>query len=77
MPRSMHLQTEIYPNLKSISELLKMYMKVSIILNKHHEINESRATRHWTVSAFTESDVFYFTNLDKKRFKIIKHFPYK
>ena len=27
MPRSMLLQTEIYPNLKSISELYKMYMK--------------------------------------------------
>ena len=27
MPRSMHLNTEIYPNLKSISELFKMYME--------------------------------------------------
>ena len=27
MPRSMHLHTEIYPILKSISELFKMYMK--------------------------------------------------
>ena len=27
MPRSWHLHTEIYPNLKSISELFKMYMK--------------------------------------------------
>ena len=27
MPRSMHLNTEIYPNLKSISVLFKMYMK--------------------------------------------------
>ena len=27
MTRSMHLHTEIYPNLNSISELLKMYMK--------------------------------------------------
>ena len=27
MPRSMHLPREIYPNLKSISELFKMYMK--------------------------------------------------
>ena len=27
MPRSMHLHTEIYPNLKNISELFKMYMK--------------------------------------------------
>ena len=26
MPRSMHLHTEIYPNLKSISELFKMYL---------------------------------------------------
>ena len=28
MPRSMHLHTEIYPNLKSMSELFKMYMKI-------------------------------------------------
>ena len=27
MPRSMHLHTEIYPNLKCITELFKMYMK--------------------------------------------------
>ena len=27
MPRSMHLHTDIYPNLKIISELFKMYMK--------------------------------------------------
>ena len=27
MPRSMHLHTEIYPNLKYLSELFKMYMK--------------------------------------------------
>ena len=27
MPRSMHLHTEIYPNLKSISELFEIYMK--------------------------------------------------
>ena len=27
MPRSMHLHTEIFPNLKSISELFKIYMK--------------------------------------------------
>ena len=27
MPRSMHLHTEIYPILKRISELFKMYMK--------------------------------------------------
>ena len=26
-PRSMHLHTEIYPNVKSISEFFKMYMK--------------------------------------------------
>ena len=33
MPRSMHLHTEIYPNLKSFSELFKMYMIIiSIIL---------------------------------------------
>ena len=27
IPRSLHLHTVIYPNLKSISELFKMYMK--------------------------------------------------
>ena len=27
MPRSMHLHTEVYPNLKGISELFKMYMR--------------------------------------------------
>ena len=27
MPRSMNLHTEVYPNLKSISELFTMYMK--------------------------------------------------
>ena len=27
MPRSMNLYTEIYPNLKSISDLFKLYMK--------------------------------------------------
>ena len=27
MPRSLHLHTEIYPNLKCITELFKMYMK--------------------------------------------------
>ena len=27
MPQSMHLHTTIYPNLKSISDLFKMYMK--------------------------------------------------
>ena len=27
MPRSMHLHTEIYSNLESISKLFKMYMK--------------------------------------------------
>ena len=58
MPRSMYLHTEIYPNLKSISELLKMYMKVSILLYKHHAIIESRATRHSAVSAFTETVEF-------------------
>ena len=37
MPRSMHLHTEIYPNLQSISELFKMYMKSldSFILFSH------------------------------------------
>ena len=39
------------PNLKSISELFKMYMKSL----DSHAIIESRATRHSTVSAFTET----------------------
>ena len=53
MPRSMHLHTKIYPNLISISELFKMYMKSldSFIL-------APRATRHSTVSAFTETVEF-------------------
>ena len=54
MPRSMHLHTEIYPNLYNISELFKMY----ILLYKHHAIIESRATRHSAVSAFTETAEF-------------------
>ena len=46
----MHLHTEIYPNLKSLSELFKMiYMK---------SLMESRATRHSAVSAFTETVEF-------------------
>ena len=51
MPRSMHLHTEIYPNLKSISELFKMYMKSldSFILASRD--TWVRATRH---SALTE-----------------------
>ena len=37
MPRNMHLHTEIYRNLKSISELFKIYMKSldSFILASH------------------------------------------
>ena len=58
MPWSIHLHTEIYQNLKSISELFKMYMKVSIILYKHHAIMESCATIHSAVSAFTETSSF-------------------
>ena len=50
----MHLHTEIYPNLKSISELFKIYMKS---LDSHAMI-ESRATRHSAVSAFTETAEF-------------------
>ena len=41
MPRSMHLHSEIYPNLKSISDLFKMYMKS--IDSLYHAIIESRA----------------------------------
>ena len=38
----MHLHTEIYPNLKSISELFKMYMKSldSFILASHEEVKK-------------------------------------
>ena len=56
MPRSLHLHTEIYPNLKSISELFKMYMKSldSLILAN----TGSRATRHSAVSAFMETVEF-------------------
>ena len=56
MPRGMYLHTEIYPNLGSISELIKMYMKSldSQHVYQHHAIIESRATRHSAVSAFTE-----------------------
>ena len=50
----MHLHTDIYPNLKSISELFKMYMKSL----DSHAIIESRATRISTVSAFTETVEF-------------------
>ena len=37
MPRNMHLHTEIYRNLKSLSELFKIYMKSldSFILASH------------------------------------------
>ena len=55
MPRSMHLHTEIYPNLKSISELFKMYMKS---LDSFILAMESRTTRHSAVSAFTETVEF-------------------
>ena len=41
MPRSMHLHTEIYPNLKSISELLKIYIKVSILLYNSVSYNQT------------------------------------
>ena len=55
MPRCMHLHTEIYPNLKSISELFKMYIKS---LDSFINIIESRASRHSAVSAFTETVEF-------------------
>ena len=56
----MHLHTEIYPNLKSLSELFKMYMKSldSCILASRDNLMESRATRHSAVSAFTETVEF-------------------
>ena len=50
MLQSMHLHTEIYPNLKSIYEFMKS--------PDSHAIIESRATRHSTVSAFTETVEF-------------------
>ena len=47
MPRSMHLHKEIYryPNLKSISELFKMYMKIldSFILASRNERKSEQA----------------------------------
>ena len=46
----MPLHTGIYPNLKSISELFKMYLES---LDSHATI-ESKVTRHSAVSAFTE-----------------------
>ena len=59
MPRSsIHLHTEIYPNLKGISELFKMYMKSPILLYKLHGIIESSVTRDSAVSAFKEKVEF-------------------
>ena len=60
MPRSMHLHTEIYPNLKSLSELFKMYMKSldSFIVASRDNLMESHATRHSAVSAFMETVEF-------------------
>ena len=55
MPRSMHLHTEIYPNLKSISELFKMYTKSLDSFILASRTMESRAARHSAVSAFTET----------------------
>ena len=54
MPRNMHLHTEIYRNMKSISELFKIYMKSL----DYHTFIESRATRYSAVSAFTETVEF-------------------
>ena len=56
----MHLHTEIYPNLKSLSELFKIYMKSldSFKLASRDTLMESRATRHSAVSAFTETVEF-------------------
>ena len=54
----MHLHTEIYPNLKSLSELFKMYMKSIYQYASRDNLMESRATRHSAVSAFTETDEF-------------------
>ena len=60
MSRSMHLHIKIYPNLKSISELFKMYMKNLdfFILASRDNLMESRATRHSAVSASTETVEF-------------------
>ena len=44
------------PNLKSISELFKMYMKsLDSFILASRDIIESRATRHSAVSTFTET----------------------
>ena len=50
MPRSMHLHTEIYPNLKSISDLFKMYMKslYSFIYASH----DNRVSCNQTLGCF-------------------------
>ena len=53
MLRSMHLCTEIYPNLK----IQNVHVQVSILLYKHHAIIESPATRHTAVSAYGNSRV--------------------
>ena len=47
------LRTEIYPNLKSISQLFEMYMK-----SRFFYMIESRATRPSAVSACTETVEF-------------------
>ena len=109
MPRSMHLHTEIYPNLKSISELYKIYMKSldSFMLASRDNLvscnktlgcprlyGDSRVSpaqprinayeillqHDWllffSASCF-EINVFYFTDLNKLFFLMMKHFPYK
>ena len=52
-PKHAFIHTEIYPNLKSISESFKMYIK-----SRFFYMIESRATRHSAVSAFTETVEF-------------------
>ena len=68
----MHLHTEIYPNMKSLSELFKMYMKSldSFILASRDNLMESPATRHSAVSAFTETVEFLQRSLVSMLMKI-------
>ena len=83
MPRSMHLHTEIYPNLKSISEFFKMYMKF-ILASRDNWVscNQTLGTGShqcwWDIAAawwaiFLHHVLKYFTNFDKLFFEIIKH----
>ena len=54
----MHLHVEIYPNLKSISELFKMYTKSLDSFILASRTMESRAARHSAVSVLTQTVEF-------------------